>query len=103
MQKSIMNRSEVIRKLALFQDELKGFSVKNLYLFGSYAREKADKQSDLDILVEFEAGAQIGLFEFARPRHQLCDLLGREVDLVTRDAIRPEMKDQIFREAVHAS
>ncbi len=103
MQGSIVNRSEVIRKLALFQDELKGFSVKDLYLFGSYAREEADEQSDLDILVEFEAGAQIGLFEFARPRHQLCDLLGREVDLATRDAIRPEMKDQIFREAVHAS
>ena len=98
-----MNRSEVIEKLALFQDEQKKFSVKDLYLFGSYAREEADEQSDLDILVEFEAGAQVGLFEFARLRRRLCALLGREVDLVTRDAIRPEMKDQILREAVHAS
>ena len=77
--------------------------MKDLYLFVSYAREEADEQSDLDILVEFEAGAQIGLFEFARLRRQLCKLLGREVDLVTPDAIRPEMKDQILREAVHAS
>lgn len=98
-----MNRSEVIKKLALFKDELKQFSVKDLYLFGSYAREEADEQSDLDILVEFEPGAQIGLFEFARLRRRLCELLGREVDLVTRDALRPEMKDQILREAVHAS
>ena len=98
-----MNRSEVIEKLALFQDELKEFSVKDLYLFGSYAREEAGEQNDLDILVEFEAGAQVGLFEFARLRRRLCELLGREVDLVTRDAIRPEMKDQILREAVHAS
>jgi predicted nucleotidyltransferase len=98
-----VNRSEVIEKLALFQDEQKEFSVKDLYLFGSYAREEADEQSDLDILVEFEPGAQIGLFEFARLRRRLCELLGREVDLVTRDAIRPEMKDQILREAVHAS
>ena len=103
MQGSIVNRSEVINKLALFQDELKEFAVKDLYLFGSYAREEADEQSDLDILVEFEAGAQIGLFEFARLRRQLCEVLGREVDLVTPDAIRPEMKDQILREAVHAS
>ena len=100
---SIVNKSEVIKKLALFQDELKKFSVKDLYLFGSYAREEAGEQSDLDILVEFEAGAQIGLFEFARLRRQLCEVLGREVDLVTPDAIRPEMKDQILREAVHAS
>ena len=98
-----MNRTEVIKKLALFKDELKQFSVKDLYLFGSYAREEADEQSDLDILVEFEPGAQVGLFEFARLRRRLCELLGREVDLVTRDAIRPEMKDQILREAVHAS
>jgi predicted nucleotidyltransferase len=100
---SIVDKSEVIKKLALFQDELKKFSVKDLYIFGSYAREEAGEQSDLDILVEFEAGAQIGLFEFARLRRQLCELLGREVDLVTPDAIRPEMKDQILREAVHAS
>jgi predicted nucleotidyltransferase len=98
-----VNRTEVIKKLALFKDELKQFSVKDLYLFGSYAREEADEQSDLDILVEFEPGAQIGLFEFARLRRRLCELLGREVDLVTRDALRPEMKDQILREAVHAS
>ena len=56
MQGSIVKRSEVINKLALFQDELKEFSVKDLYLFGSYAREEAEEQSDLDILVEFEAG-----------------------------------------------
>lgn len=98
-----MNRSEVIEKLALFKNELKQFSVKELYLFGSYAREEADEQSDLDILVEFEPGAQVGLFEFARLRRRLCELLGRDVDLVTRDALRPEMKDQILREAVHAS
>ena len=98
-----MNRTEVIKKLTLFKDELKQFSVKDFYLFGSYEREEADEQSDLDILVEFEPGAQIGLFEFARLRRRLCELLGREVDLVTRDAIRPEMKDQILREAVHAS
>jgi len=98
-----VNRTEVIKKLALFKDELKQFSVRDLYLFGSYAREEADEQSDLDILVEFEPGAQIGLFEFARLRRRLCELLGREVDLVTRDATRPEMKDQILREAVHAS
>ena len=98
-----MNKSEVIKKLASFEDELKKFSVKDLYLFGSYAREEAGKQSDLDILVEFEAGAQIGLFEVSRLRRQLSELLGKEVDLVTPDAIRPEMKDQILREAVHAS
>jgi len=98
-----VKKSEVIQKLEMFQDELKNFSVKNLYLFGSYAREEAGDQSDLDILVEFEAEAQIGLFEFARLRRRLSELLGLEVDLVTPDALHPEMRDEILREAIHAS
>lgn len=98
-----MNRSEALQKLALFQDELKKFSVKDIYLFGSFAREEAGDESDLDILVEFEPDVPIGLFEFARLRRRLSELVGREVDLVTRDAIRPEMRDEILREAVHAA
>ena len=50
-----------------------------------------------------EPDAPIGLFEFARLRRRLSELVGREVDLVTRDAIRPEMRDEILREAVHAA
>ena len=98
-----MNKKEALKKLALAHEELKEFSVKDLYLFGSYAREQAGDASDLDILVEFEPGAEIGLFAFARLRRRLSELLGKEVDLVTRDAIRTEMRDEILREAVHAS
>jgi hypothetical protein len=98
-----VNKKEVLKKLALAQEELKQFSVKGLYLFGSYAREEAGDASDLDILVDFEPGAEIGLFAFARLRRRLSELLGKEVDLVTRDAIRAEMRDEILQEAVHAS
>lgn len=98
-----MNRSEILQKLTTFQHETKEFSVKNLYLFGSYAREEAGEQSDVDILVEFEPQAGIGLFEFARLRRRLSELLGIDVDLVTPDAIHPEMRNEILGEAIHAS
>ncbi len=98
-----MNKNEVLQKLALFRNEFKKFSVKDLYLFGSYAREEALDESDLDILVKFEPEAKIGLFAFARLRRRLCELLGREVDLVTPDAIRPEMKEEILQEAIRAA
>ena len=97
-----MKRNEILKKLAKFQVELKRFYVRDLYIFGSYARDEAIEQSDLDILVDFEPDAKIGLFEFARLRRRLSEFLDREVDLVTRDAIRPEMRDEILREAVHA-
>jgi uncharacterized protein len=98
-----VNRGEILRKLAMFQGEMKDFSVKDLYLFGSCAREEAGEQSDVDLLVEFDPEAEIGLFEFARLRRRLSELLGVEVDLVTRDAIHPEMKSEILGEAIHAS
>jgi predicted nucleotidyltransferase len=98
-----VNKSEVLQKLSMFQDELKKHSVKDLYLFGSYAREEAGDQSDLDILVEFEPNAEIGFFEFARLRRRLVQLLDLEVDLVTPDAIHPEMREEILREAIHAT
>ena len=98
-----MDKNDIFQKLASFQVELRKFFVKDLYIFGSYAREEAGDESDLDILVEFEPGAPIGLFEFAKLRRKLCELFGREVDLVTPDAIRPAMRDEIMREAVRAS
>ena len=67
------------------------------------ARDEADESSDVDILVEFEPGARVGLFEFARLRRTLGEILGRTVDLVTPDALRQEMRAQVLREAVYAA
>jgi hypothetical protein len=53
--------------------------------------------SDVDILVDFVA--PVTLFEFARLRRRLESLLGRSVDLVTRDALKPQLREQILREA----
>lgn len=77
------------------------FGVRSLALFGSFARQTAKRQSDVDILVEFIR--PVGLFEFARLKLYLEKKLGREVDLVTPEALRPEMRDAILREAVHVA
>jgi predicted nucleotidyltransferase len=98
-----MGKDEVLKKMASMQNELKKFAVKSVYLFGSFARDEAEEGSDLDILVEFESNTPVGLFEFARFRRRLCEMLGQEVDLVTLDAIHPEMKDEILREALRAA
>ena len=98
-----MSKDEIIGKLNSHQSELKRLSVKKIFLFGSYARGEGGEKSDLDLIVEFEPDAEIGLFAFARLRRRLSELLGREVDLVTPEAIRPEMRDEILREAVRAA
>lgn len=98
-----MHQDEVINRLMQHRERLRLYSVQALYLFGSVARDEAAASSDVDLLVEFEADAHIGLFDFVRLRRLLAEVLGCEVDLVTRDALHPAMRDRILEEAVRAA
>jgi len=95
-----MARDEILQTLSKHRDELRrDYGVRSLALFGSAARNEAGSESDVDILVEFDR--RIGLFQFIRAKHRLEDLLSvEEVDLVLRDAVIPELKDDIYREAI---
>jgi predicted nucleotidyltransferase len=97
-----MTAQETIARLGSEKELLQQFSVKALYLFGSIVRGKDRPGSDVDILVEFEPDARIGLFTFARLQRRLSEILGRPVDLVTPDALHEALKDRILKEAVHA-
>jgi len=82
---------------------LSAFNVRALFVFGSVARGEARPGSDVDILVEFERGAAIGLLGFARLQGALSRVLGCSVDLVTPGAIHPALRERILREAVRAA
>ncbi|MBI5968423.1 MAG: nucleotidyltransferase family protein [Deltaproteobacteria bacterium] len=83
-----MRKLEEIKKiLSKHKDELsEKYKVKMLGVFGSYVREEQTEISDVDILVEF--AEPVG-FEFIHLADYLEELLGLPVDLVTRDAIKP--------------
>jgi hypothetical protein len=55
-----MNRQQAFQTFSENRNQLKRFSVKDLYLFGSVARDEAIADSDVDILVEFQPDAKIG-------------------------------------------
>lgn len=93
-----IRREELIALLRSRAQDLQRFRVRSLELFGSLARDEAHAGSDVDLLVEFEEGPTFDLFmdlKFSRE-----DLLSRQVDLVTRAALRPAMRPAIEREAV---
>lgn len=96
-----MTRDQILEALRTRQDELHRLCVKSISIFGSVVRNEGRPDSDVDILVEFDK--PIGLFHFARVQRQLEEWIGRPVDLVTPDALRPEMRDRILAEAVHAA
>lgn len=94
-----MNLEEIKRKIDEHKPFLeKEFKVKSISVFGSYLRGELTKKSDIDILVEFYD--IIDLFKFVELEYFLSDILGRKVDLVMKDTLKPRIKDRILKEAV---
>ena len=95
-----MRLEDVKIALAAHEAELKRQGVKSLAVFGSVARGDAGPDSDLDLLVEFDRS--VGLFHFIHVRDFLVDLLdGAQVDLVMREAVYKELKEDIYGEAIN--
>lgn len=74
------------------------YNVNYLGIFGSYVREEAMPESDLDILVDFSTPPT--LFQFVRLKNELSDLLGIPVDLVMKSALKPKIGAQVLAEVV---
>jgi predicted nucleotidyltransferase len=70
--------------------------IKRLYVFGSTARDQARSDSDLDLVAEYSA--PIGLSEAAKVREELESLFHKKVDLVSFEALKPDMKAQVRKE-----
>ncbi len=77
------------------------FGVRTLSVFGSMARGDDREASDVDVLVTFEGGTTFD--DYFDLKFHLEETLGRPVDLVTPKALRPEMRPQIEREAIHVA
>ena len=75
------------------------FKVKRIGVFGSYAREDEGNTSDVDILVEFHE--PLG-WMFIDLKEFLEEILGTDVDLVTVNALKPELSAAILKEVVYA-
>ena len=96
-----MRRDEALASLRAHQEELRGFGVKSLALFGSVARDEAGPESDLDFLVEFEGA--LAFDRYVDLKFFLEDLLGRRVDLVIRENLKPRLRSRVEREAIRVA
>ena len=74
------------------------FSVQSIGIFGSYVRNEAGKDSDIDILVEFNK--PIDFFDFLDLEEYLSELLGVKVDLVEKQSLKPRIGRRILEEVV---
>jgi len=75
------------------------YHVRELSVFGSVARGEMRPDSDIDLLVEFKPDADIGLLEHAGLMLDLERLLGRKVDLVSKNGLKPRIRSSILADA----
>lgn len=100
----IMDRFEIIKLLHQNRARLEELGVTHAYLFGSVARDAAEADSDVDLMVDLDEGPEgrkplFSAFDLGGIQHELAHILGRRVDLIVRnDALRPGKRLQSVAE-----
>jgi hypothetical protein len=84
----------------LLEEFCKANCIKKLSLFGSYLRNTYNDESDVDLLVEFEADTEYGLLDVARIERELSEMIGKKVDLRTSEELSSYFRDAVVKEAV---
>src|ERR1700756_3053075 len=96
-----MNRAEVINHLKSVEPTLRAHGVAALYLFGSYARDDAGADSDVDLFVDKAPGRPFGFDELMGSYHAVRDALPEiEVSFGTRQGLSKYIKDEVDQQAV---
>lgn len=90
----------VLNTLRSHERELRAKGIRRLYLFGSVARGEAARNSDIDIMAEFDPEVPVSILTLGSITAHLGELLGHPVDFADRDSFRPEVLAAIEREAV---
>ncbi len=75
------------------------YQVRELALFGSALRDDFGPESDIDLLVEFDPSAQVGLLTLTRLQRELAALFQRAVDLVPKGGLKPILRQSVLASA----
>jgi len=96
-----MTSKRIITKLQKHRLHLNSLGVKSLAIFGSVARGEERKDSDVDVLVEFDGAVTFD--RFMNTKFYLEELLNRRVDLVVQKALKPRIKTRIAQDLVYVA
>ena len=92
--------SEIVNKLRNERKRLESLDVAHIDLFGSVVRNEADKESDIDIAIEFKQRKGLSLSQFASLNRELENILGHKVDLSERKKLKREVKRGLNQDAI---
>ncbi len=98
-----MTELETIKK-KLFQNLPRireKYGIEEMGLFGSFIKGENESQSDVDILVSFNDNVKVDLFDFLDIKDELKSILGKNVDLVEKSGLKPNIGKRILNDVVY--
>jgi predicted nucleotidyltransferase len=95
---SALTAEQVIATLREHAAELRQAGIRHVGLFGSLARGEAGPASDVDLVVELDPAARIGLIRLAGLERRLAEILGRAVDLLPEPIEQPRIRANVDRD-----
>jgi len=96
------DRQEIIDRLRQNETALRARGVSHAALFGSRARGDNRPDSDIDIMIEVDPAAGIGVYEYVALKDYIAALFDRPVDVVSREGLKPYVKPAATTDAIYA-
>ena len=97
-----MTRQEALAVLKKHADELRARGIVHAALFGSLARGDGGPNSDIDILIEVDPALKLDMFAYAGLKRCVSELFAEPVDVVNKDALKPQLRQPVAADAVYA-
>jgi predicted nucleotidyltransferase len=99
---SILHKDNILQLLADNKQQLFAYGVNQIGLFGSYVRNEATNNSDIDLLVDLQKDKKT-FKNFLSLNYYLEDLFNRKVELVTTQSLSPHIGPQILKTVEYVS
>ena len=97
-----MDCQEIIARLRDNEAALRERGVRHAALFGSCARGEERPDSDVDIMIEVDPAARIGVYEYVAIKDYIAGLFDTHVDVVRRDRLKPYVRPAAVEDAIYA-
>jgi predicted nucleotidyltransferase len=97
-----MRRDDIIARLKEAEPALRARGIRRAAVFGSIARGDDTPDSDIDILVEFEPGAEGSVYEYVGLKEFVASLFNGPVDVIDRDSLKPHLRAPAARDTLYA-
>ena len=97
----MITKSDIVKTIQENMKEIKTYGIKKIGIFGSMATASNTKESDIDILVEFQKDKK-AFDNYMELKFFLEELFHRKVDLVIEDALKSRIKDTVLKEVSYA-